>query len=59
MLISPIIIYGGEMVLTDEVIDVLSPIFGIKRSAGILHELAAVVREGLLDLGHLLSPSPL
>ena len=55
MLISPIIIYGSEMVLTDQVFDVMSPLFEIKRSITILHELAAVVRESLLDFCHLLS----
>ena len=55
MLISPIIIYGSEMVLTYQVFDVMSPLIEIKRSITILHKLAAVVREGLLDLGHLLS----
>jgi hypothetical protein len=55
MLISPIIIYGSEMVLTDQVFDVMSPLIVIKRSISILHKLAAVVRESLLDLGHLLS----
>ena len=59
MLISPIIIYGSEMVLTDQVFDVMSPLIVIKRSISILHKLAAVVRESLLDLGHLLSATPL
>lgn len=59
MLISPIIIYGSEMVLTYQVFDVMSPLIEIKRSITILHKLAAVVREGLLDLGHLLSATPL